>query len=65
MIFSAGLDTANLTSTGLFKMVLANCCILAGIVAENMTVCRSFGRIFDNLHNVIIKTHIQHTIRFI
>ena len=36
IIFSAGFETANFISTGLFKIVFANCCILAGIVAENM-----------------------------
>ena len=38
LFFSAGFETANFISTGLFKIVFANCCILAGIVAENMMV---------------------------
>ncbi len=35
---SFGFEIATLTSTGSFMIFLANCRILGGIVAENMTV---------------------------
>ena len=43
---AAPVETASFISDGLFRMVFANCWILAGIVAENMIVCRSFGKYF-------------------
>ena len=49
MMVSGGRVIEILISSGSRRMVFASCCILGGMVAENMIVCRSLGSSFSIL----------------